>query len=159
MRLFIFPSFSLNYTKDQQQWYSDLFNDHLSSTIKTQIKKVSKIQQNRNYAKLWINQTERVIPLFAKSSSLDFTFLLFILFNESVIFLNYPKSKTSSISNVLSVNWFWPRFRLVTLEQKQAFSNYFMTSSVILLRTSLRFLNRLLFSIYSQRARTLLSPS
>lgn len=54
---------------------------------------------------------------------------------------------------------FCPRFRLVTLAEKQAFKIYFTTSSEILFRTNFKLRSLFVFYIYSQRASTFWSPS
>lgn len=45
-----------------------------------------------------IIQTDNVMPLLMKSSSLVLTFLLLILFWDNVMFLKSPRSNVSSIS-------------------------------------------------------------
>lgn len=64
------------------------------------------------------------------------------------MFLNYPRSNASSISSDFYVSRFWPRFRLVTFAQKQAFRIYFTTSSEILFRTNFKLRNLLVFYMY-----------
>lgn len=106
-----------------------------------------------------ILQIERVIPLLTNYSRRFFTFLRFILLRLKVIFLSSPRSYCSRSSKLFSVSEFWPKFKLVTFEQKHAFKSSFIISSVILFRTSFRFRSFVVFSMYSHRPWMFESPS
>lgn len=85
-------------------------------------------------------QIETVIPRYFIVSILFFTVRAFILFKLNVRTFILPKSILETIYKALSVSKFWLKLTLVIFVYLNAYTNYKIVLSVILLRINFKFL-------------------